>query len=120
LKAAPFFEQSLVVVESLRDSLSAASRNKMFPCGMASSRERAGRTTLWFWLKRRGLEVSTNGVIGTKKDRRRHRSWPESLKREIVAATLAVTDSTWLCVEFTSAFNMDVPSGHESLTHPAG
>jgi len=33
--------------------------------------------------------VSTNAVMGTKKDRRRHRSWPESLKREIVAATLA-------------------------------
>jgi hypothetical protein len=26
--------------------------------------------------------------MGTNKERRRHRSWPESLKREIVAATL--------------------------------
>jgi len=32
-------------------------------------------------------EVSTNAVMGTNK-RRRHRAWPESLKREIVAATL--------------------------------
>src|SRR5215218_612421 len=31
--------------------------------------------------------VSTNAVMGTNK-RRRHRAWPESLKREIVAATL--------------------------------
>jgi len=31
--------------------------------------------------------VSTNLVMGTNK-RRRHRAWPESLKREIVAATL--------------------------------
>lgn len=27
--------------------------------------------------------------MGTNKERRRHRSWPEALKREIVAATLA-------------------------------
>ena len=26
--------------------------------------------------------------MGTNRQRRRHRSWPESLKREIVAATL--------------------------------
>ena len=32
-------------------------------------------------------EVSTNAVMGTNK-RRRHRAWQESLKREIVAATL--------------------------------
>src|SRR3954466_1895756 len=32
-------------------------------------------------------EVSTNAVMGTNK-RRRHRAWPESLKREIVAASL--------------------------------
>ena len=31
--------------------------------------------------------MSTNLVMGTNK-RRRHRAWPESLKREIVAATL--------------------------------
>jgi transposase len=31
--------------------------------------------------------VSTNSVLGTNK-RRRHQAWPESLKREIVAATL--------------------------------
>src|SRR3954447_20715407 len=31
--------------------------------------------------------MSTNAVMGTNK-RRRHRAWPESLKREIVAATL--------------------------------
>src|SRR4051812_21059900 len=31
--------------------------------------------------------MSTNPVMGTNK-RRRHRGWPESLKREIVAATL--------------------------------
>jgi transposase len=31
--------------------------------------------------------VSTNAIMGTNK-RRRHRAWPESLKREIVAATL--------------------------------
>ena len=31
--------------------------------------------------------MSTNAVMGTNK-RRRHRSWPESLKREIVAASL--------------------------------
>ena len=32
-------------------------------------------------------EVSTNAVMGTNR-RRRHRSWPESLKREIVAGSL--------------------------------
>src|SRR3954467_15432785 len=32
-------------------------------------------------------EVSRNAIMGTNK-RRRHRAWPESLKREIVAATL--------------------------------
>lgn len=32
--------------------------------------------------------MSTNSVKGTNKRRRRHRSWPEALKREIVAATL--------------------------------
>src|SRR3954462_14959049 len=32
-------------------------------------------------------EVFTNAIMGTNK-RRRHRAWPESLKREIVAATL--------------------------------
>ena len=32
--------------------------------------------------------VSGNSVMGTNRQRRRHRSWPESLKREIVAATL--------------------------------
>ena len=32
-------------------------------------------------------EVSTNPVMGTNKQRR-YRSWPESLKREIVAASL--------------------------------
>ena len=31
--------------------------------------------------------MSTNAIMGTNK-RRRHRAWPESLKREIVAATL--------------------------------
>ncbi len=31
--------------------------------------------------------MSTNAVMGTNK-RRRHRAWPESLKREIVAASL--------------------------------
>jgi transposase len=31
--------------------------------------------------------VSANSVMGTN-NRRRHRAWPESLKREIVAATL--------------------------------
>ena len=31
--------------------------------------------------------MSTNSIMGTNK-RRRHRAWPESLKREIVAATL--------------------------------
>ena len=32
--------------------------------------------------------MSTSSVMGTNKERRRHRSWPEALKREIVAATL--------------------------------
>ncbi len=37
-----------------------------------------------------GLEVSTNAVMDTSlRGRRRHRSWPEALKREIVAASLA-------------------------------
>jgi len=37
-----------------------------------------------------GLEVSTNAVMDTSlRVRRRHRSWPEALKREIVAASLA-------------------------------
>ena len=40
-------------------------------------------------LDRGGLgEVSTNSIMDTNKRRRRHRSWPEALKREIVAATL--------------------------------
>ena len=36
-------------------------------------------------------EVSTNSIMDTtgSKDRRRKRSWPEALKREIVAATFA-------------------------------
>lgn len=33
--------------------------------------------------------MSTNSVLDTNKPGRRHRSWPEALKREIVAATLA-------------------------------
>lgn len=37
-----------------------------------------------------GWEVSTNGIMDTSlRVRRRHRSWPEALKREIVAASLA-------------------------------
>ena len=37
-----------------------------------------------------GLEVSTNTVMDTSlRVRRRHRSWPEALKREIVAASFA-------------------------------
>ncbi len=37
-----------------------------------------------------GLEASTNAVMDTSlRVRRRHRSWPEALKREIVAASLA-------------------------------
>lgn len=37
-----------------------------------------------------GLEVSTKTVMDTSlRVRRRHRSWPEALKREIVAASLA-------------------------------
>ena len=37
-----------------------------------------------------GWEVSTNGIMDTNfRVRRRHRSWPEALKREIVAASLA-------------------------------
>jgi transposase len=36
------------------------------------------------------MEVSTNAVMDTSlRARRRHRSWPEALKREIVAASLA-------------------------------
>lgn len=34
-------------------------------------------------------EVYTNSVMDTNKRRRRHRSWPEALKRESVAAMLA-------------------------------
>jgi hypothetical protein len=35
-------------------------------------------------------EVSTKGIMDTpSRVRRRHRSWPEALKREIVAASLA-------------------------------
>jgi hypothetical protein len=33
-------------------------------------------------------KVSTSLVMGTSKERRRHLSWPEALKREIVAATV--------------------------------
>jgi transposase-like protein len=37
-----------------------------------------------------GLEVSTNAIMDTSlKVRRRHKSWPEALKREIVAASFA-------------------------------
>jgi transposase len=37
-----------------------------------------------------GLEVSTNAVMDTSlRVRRRHRSWPEALKREIVEASFA-------------------------------
>ena len=37
-----------------------------------------------------GLDVSTNAVMDTSlRVRRRHRSWPEALKREIVAASFA-------------------------------
>ena len=37
-----------------------------------------------------GLEVSTNALMDTSsRVRRRHRSWPEALKREIVAASFA-------------------------------
>ena len=36
------------------------------------------------------MEVSTNAVMDTSlRVRRRHRSWPETLKREIVAASFA-------------------------------
>ena len=36
------------------------------------------------------MEVSTNAVMDTSlKVRRRHKSWPEALKREIVAASFA-------------------------------
>jgi transposase len=36
------------------------------------------------------LEVSTNAIMGTSlRVRRRHKSWPEALKREIVAASFA-------------------------------
>ena len=40
--------------------------------------------------------MSTNSVMDTNKRRRRHRSWPEALKREIVAATLAPGSSVSL------------------------
>jgi transposase len=41
-----------------------------------------------FSLHRSGRpHMSTNAVMGTNK-RRRHRAWPEAMKREIVAATL--------------------------------
>jgi transposase len=41
--------------------------------------------------------VSTSSVMGTtSKERRRHRSWPEALKREIVAASLAPGSSVSL------------------------
>jgi transposase len=37
-----------------------------------------------------GLEVSTNAVMDTSlRVRRRHRSWPEAFKREIVEASFA-------------------------------
>lgn len=37
-----------------------------------------------------GLEVSTNAIMDTSlRVRRRHKSWPEALKREIVAASFA-------------------------------
>ena len=37
-----------------------------------------------------GLEVSTNAIMDTSLSvRRRHKSWPEALKREIVAASFA-------------------------------
>ena len=37
-----------------------------------------------------GWEVSTNEIMDTSlRAKRRHRSWPEALKREIVAASLA-------------------------------
>ena len=40
--------------------------------------------------------MSTSSVMGTNKERRRHRTWPESLKREIVAATLTPGSSVSL------------------------
>jgi transposase len=40
--------------------------------------------------------VSTNSIMDTNKRRRRHRSWPEALKREIVTATLAPGSSVSL------------------------
>ena len=40
--------------------------------------------------------MSTNTVMGTSKERRRHRSWPEAVKREIVAATLTPGSSVSL------------------------
>jgi transposase len=40
--------------------------------------------------------VSTSSVMGTNKERRRHRSWHESLKREIIAATLTPGSSVSL------------------------
>jgi transposase len=36
-----------------------------------------------------GREVSTKPVMGTTATERRHKRWPEALKREIVAASLA-------------------------------
>ena len=40
--------------------------------------------------------MSTHSIMDTNKRRRRHRSWPEALKREIVAATLAPGSSVSL------------------------
>ena len=40
--------------------------------------------------------MSTNAVMDTNKRRRRHRSWPEAVKREIVAATLVPGSSVSL------------------------
>jgi len=52
--------------------------------------------TLQFSLAAWCGEVSTNSVMGTNKGWRRHRSWPEALKREIVAATLTPGSSVSL------------------------
>ena len=35
------------------------------------------------------VDVSTSSIMDTKNGRRTHKRWPEALKREIVAATLA-------------------------------
>jgi transposase len=43
--------------------------------------------------------VSTSLVMDTNKERRRHRLWPESLKREIVAATLMPGSSVSLVAQ---------------------